>query len=309
MAKAIKKQALGRGLSALLKDPENDIKSVSDKNADKVVGNIIELEIDAIEINPFQPRSNFNEDSLRELASSIKELGVIQPITVRKLDFNKYQLISGERRLRASTLVGLTSVPAYIRIANDNESLIMALVENIQRHDLDPIEIALSYQRLIDEIQLTQEQMSERVGKKRSTIANYLRLLKLDPIIQTGIRDGFISMGHGRAIINIEDQDIQADIYQKIVSQNLSVRDTEALVKNYQESLKPTRGEAEQSGAKPSNKAKSASFDIAETQKNKFNTYFGTKIDVKVAGNGKGKITIPFHSEEDFNRILKLIKE
>jgi ParB family chromosome partitioning protein len=298
MAKAIKKQALGRGLSALLKDPENDIKSVSDKNADKVVGNIIELEIDAIEINPFQPRSNFNEDSLRELASSIKELGVIQPITVRKLDFNKYQLISGERRLRASTLVGLATVPAYIRIANDNESLIMALVENIQRHDLDPIEIALSYQRLIDEIQLTQEQMSERVGKKRSTIANYLRLLKLDPIIQTGIRDGFISMGHGRAIINIEDQDIQTDIYQKIVSQNLSVRDTEALVKNYQESLKP----------KLATKAKSASFEIADTQKNTFNTYFGTKVEVKIAGNGKGKITIPFHSEEDFNRIIKLIK-
>ena len=299
MAKAIKKQVLGRGLSALLKDPENDIKSVTDKNADKVVGNIIELEIDAIEINPFQPRSNFNEDSLKELASSIKELGLIQPITVRKLDFNKYQLISGERRLRASKLVGLTTVPAYIRIANDNESLIMALVENIQRHDLDPIEIALSYQRLIDEIQLTQEQMSERVGKKRSTIANYLRLLKLDPIIQTGIRDGFISMGHGRAIINIEDQDIQTDIYQKIVSQNLSVRDTEALVKNYQESLKP----------KPTAKAKSTSFEIADTEKNKFNTYFGTKVDVKVAGNGKGKITIPFHSEADFNRIIKLIKE
>jgi ParB family chromosome partitioning protein len=299
MAKAIKKQALGRGLSALLKDPENDIKSVSDKNADKVVGNIIELEIDVIEINPFQPRSNFNEDSLRELASSIKELGVIQPITVRKLDFNKYQLISGERRLRASALVGLTTVPAYIRIANDNESLIMALVENIQRHDLDPIEIALSYQRLIDEIQLTQEQMSERVGKKRSTIANYLRLLKLDPIIPTGIRDGFISMGHGRAIINIEDQDIQTDIYQKIVSQNLSVRDTEALVKNYQESLKP----------RPAAKAKSATFEIADNQKNTFNNYFGTKVDVKIAGNGKGKITIPFHSEEDFNRIIKLIKD
>ena len=299
MAKALKKQALGRGLSALLKDPENDIKSVDDKNADKVVGNIIELEIEAIEINPFQPRSNFNEESLRELATSIKELGVIQPITVRKLDFNKYQLISGERRLRASTLVGLKTVPAYIRIANDNESLVMALVENIQRHDLDPIEIALSYQRLIDEIQLTQEQMSERVGKKRSTIANYLRLLKLDPIIQTGIRDGFISMGHGRAIINIEDQDIQTDIYQKIVSQNLSVRDTEALVKNYQESLKP----------KPAGKPKAASFEIADAQKSTFTNYFGTKVDVKVTGNGKGKITIPFHSEEDFNRIIKLINE
>lgn len=298
MAKAIKKQALGRGLSALLKDPENDIKSVHDKNADKVVGNIIELEIDAIEINPFQPRSNFNEESLKELATSIKELGVIQPITVRKLDFNKYQLISGERRLRASALVGLKTVPAYIRIANDNESLVMALVENIQRHDLDPIEIALSYQRLMDEIELTQEQMSERVGKKRSTIANYLRLLKLDPIIQTGIRDGFISMGHGRAIINIEDLDVQTDIYQKIVSQNLSVRDTEALVKSYQDSLKP----------KLATKAKSASFEVTPSEKNKFTDYFGTKVDIKVAGNGKGKITIPFHSEEDFNRIVKLIK-
>ncbi|KAF2514224.1 ParB/RepB/Spo0J family partition protein [Flavobacterium foetidum] len=298
MTKAIKKQALGRGLSALLKDPENDISSVEDKNADKVVGNIIELEISAIEINPFQPRSNFNEESLRELATSIKELGVIQPITVRKLDFNKYQLISGERRLRASTLVGLTTVPAYIRIANDNESLVMALVENIQRHDLDPIEIALSYQRLIDEIQLTQEQMSERVGKKRSTISNYLRLLKLDPIIQTGIRDGFISMGHGRAIINIEDLDVQTDIYQKIVSQNLSVRETEALVKNYHEGV-PAKAEG-----KP--KA-DAAFVVRETQKNTFNDYFGSKVDIKVAGNGKGKITIPFNSEADFNRIIKLI--
>ncbi|MBA0885446.1 ParB/RepB/Spo0J family partition protein [Flavobacterium undicola] len=298
MTKAIKKQALGRGLSALLKDPDNDIKSVEDKNADKVVGNIIELEIDAIEINPFQPRSNFNEESLKELATSIKELGVIQPITVRKLDFNKYQLISGERRLRASKLIGLATVPAYIRIANDNESLVMALVENIQRHDLDPIEIALSYQRLIDEIQLTQEQMSERVGKKRSTIANYLRLLKLDPIIQTGIRDGFISMGHGRAIINIEDLDAQTDIYQKIVSQNLSVRDTEALVKNYHESLKP----------KPAAKAKTTSFDIDENQKKIFNSYFGNLVDIKVTTNGKGKITIPFQSEKDFNRIIELIK-
>jgi ParB family chromosome partitioning protein len=298
MTKVIKKQALGRGLSALLKDPENDIKSVEDKNADKVVGNIIELEISAIEINPFQPRSNFNEESLRELATSIKELGVIQPITVRKLDFNKYQLISGERRLRASKLVGLTHVPTYIRIANDNESLVMALVENIQRHDLDPIEIALSYQRLIDEIQLTQEQMSERVGKKRSTIANYLRLLKLDPIIQTGIRDGFISMGHGRAIINIEDLDVQTDIYQKIVSQNLSVRETEALVKNYHEGLQP----------KADGKPKAdAAFIVRETQKNSFNDYFGSKVDIKVAGNGKGKITIPFNSEADFNRIIKLI--
>jgi ParB family chromosome partitioning protein len=297
--KAIKKQALGRGLSALLKDPENDIKSVEDKNADKVVGNIIELEIDAIEINPFQPRTNFNEESLRELSTSIKELGVIQPITVRKQEYNKYQLISGERRLRASKLAGLTHIPAYIRIANDNDSLVMALVENIQRHDLDPIEIALSYQRLIDEIQLTQEQMSDRVGKKRSTIANYLRLLKLDPIIQTGIRDGFITMGHGRAIINVEDHDAQSDIYQKIVSQNLSVRETEALVKSYHEG---TPAPAEKVSAKGS------SFTVAQEEQKTITEFFGAKIDVKVDGKGKGKITIPFSSQEDFNRIIKLIK-
>jgi ParB family chromosome partitioning protein len=254
------------------------------------------LDLEAIEINQFQPRSNINEEALQELAASIKELGVIQPITVRKLDFNKYQLISGERRLRASKLIGLPTIPSYIRIANDNESLVMALVENIQRHDLDPIEIALSYQRLIEEIQLTQEQMSERVGKKRSTITNYLRLLKLDPIIQTGIRDGFISMGHGRAIINIENQDAQADIYQKIVSQNLSVRETEVLVKNYQEGVKGT-----------SKAKKTSSFAIDAEQQTAFKNFFGAKVDVKVAGNGKGKITIPFHSEEDFNRIIKLI--
>lgn len=297
MAKAVKKQALGRGLSALLKDPSNDIKSAEDKGADKVVGSIIELELDSIELNPFQPRSNFNEEALQELATSIKELGVIQPITVRKLDFNKYQLISGERRLRASKLLGLETVPAYIRLANDNESLVMALVENIQRHDLDPIEVAISYQRLIEEINLTQEELSERVGKKRSTITNYLRLLKLDPIIQTGMRDGFISMGHGRALINIDDQDAQSDIYHKVVTENLSVRDTEALVKKYQESLKPK-------SAKSTSKL---SFELKDEDKKAFANYFGTKVDVNVANNGKGKITIPFHSEEDFNRILKLI--
>lgn len=297
MAKATKKQALGRGLSALLKDPSNDISSVQDKNADKVIGNIVELEIDAIEINPFQPRTNFNEEMLRELASSIKELGVIQPITVRKLDFSKFQLVSGERRFRASKLIGLETIPAYIRIANDQESLEMALVENIQRQDLDPIEIALSYQRLIDEINLTQEQMSERVGKKRSTIANYLRLLKLDPIIQTGMRDGFISMGHGRAIINIEDQNTQLDIYEKIITNKLSVRDTEALVRSYQTDKKVKT---------PAEKQELPKY-IKKGVKD-FSEYFGHKINVKVSKNGKGNITIPFHSEEDFNRIIKLVK-
>jgi len=302
MAKATKKQALGRGLSALLKDPSNDIQSVQDKNADKVVGNIIELDIDFIEVNPFQPRTNFNKESLQELASSIKELGIIQPITVRKLDFNKYQLVSGERRFRASKLIGLKTIPAYIRIANDQELLEMALVENIQRQDLDPIEIALSYQRLIDEINLTQEQMSERVGKKRSTIANYLRLLKLDPIIQTGMRDGFISMGHGRALITIESQSIQLDIYEKILSNKLSVRETESLVRNFNTT---------QEVAVTSSKEDDAEDDAPKYIKKgitAFSEYFGHKIDVKVSKNGKGKITIPFHSEEDFNRIKKLVQ-
>ncbi len=296
MAKAIKKQALGRGLSALLKDPANDITSVQDKNADKVIGSIVELDLEAIEINPFQPRTNFNEETLKELASSIRELGVIQPITVRKLEFNKYQLVSGERRFRASKLLGLPTIPAYIRIANDQESLEMALVENIQRQDLDPIEIALSYQRLIDEIQLTQEQMSERVGKKRSTIANYLRLLKLDPIIQTGMRDGFISMGHGRAIINIEDQANQLDIYEKILTDKLSVRDTEALVKNYHNTSETKVPEKEELPKFIKNGVK------------EFSEYFGQKINVKLSKNGKGTISIPFHSEEDFNRIKKLVE-
>jgi len=296
MAKATKKQALGRGLSALLKDPSNDIQSAQDKNADTIIGNIVELDLDAIEINPFQPRTNFNEETLRELASSIKELGVIQPITVRKLEFNKFQLVSGERRFRASKLIGLKIIPAYIRIANDQESLEMALVENIQRQDLDPIEIALSYQRLIDEIALTQEQMSDRVGKKRSTIANYLRLLKLDPIIQTGMRDGFISMGHGRAMINIENQNDQLDIYEKIITDKLSVRATEQLVKNYHNPIT-------NKGSEPQEHPKFVKKGIKE-----FSEYFGHKIGVKLSKNGKGQITIPFHSEEDFNRIKKLVQ-
>ena len=299
MAKATKKQALGRGLSALLKDPENDIQSASDKNADKVVGNIVELELSAIEVNPFQPRSNFNEDAIQELGISIKELGVIQPITVRKLDFNKYQLVSGERRFRASKSIGLETIPAYIRIANDQESLEMALVENIQRQDLDPIEIALSYQRLIDEIQLTQERLSDRVGKKRSTIANYLRLLKLDPIIQTGIRDGFVSMGHGRALVNIDTKEDQISIYEKIVGENLSVRDTERYVKEYQSD----------SGSNKKSKTKKTiqTPAFAKEATPKITNHLSTKVDIIANEKGKGKITIPFHSQEEFQRIQKLI--
>ncbi|WP_431161361.1 ParB/RepB/Spo0J family partition protein [Flagellimonas beolgyonensis] len=299
MAKATKKQALGRGLSALLKDPDNDIQSVADKNADKVIGSVVELDIDSIEVNPFQPRSNFNDEALEELASSIRELGIIQPITVRKLDFNKFQLVSGERRFRASKLVGLETIPAYIRIANDQESLEMALVENIQRQDLDPIEIALSYQRLIDEIQITQEKLSDRVGKKRSTITNYLRLLKLHPIIQTGMRDGFISMGHGRALINIEKKKDQIAIYEKVVSDGLSVRETERMVKEFKE---PTSASGT-SSAKSKKEVPSFVSDGITAIKERL----AAKVDITASKNGKGKIVIPFHSEEEFKRIQKLL--
>lgn len=298
MAKAVRKQALGRGLSALLKDSENDIKSVEDQNADKIVGSIVELDVESIEVNPFQPRSSFNEEALRELASSIKELGVIQPITVRKLDFNKFQLVSGERRFRASKMVGLETIPAYIRIANDQESLEMALVENIQRQDLDPIEIALSYQRLIEEIQVTQEVLSDRVGKNRSTIANYLRLLKLDPIVQTGMRDGFISMGHGRALINIEDTADQLEIYEKILGQNLSVRDTEALVREFKNPKENAT----------SGKSSSEIPAFAKKAKRELSDILDAKVAVKINKNGKGQFVVPFKNEEDFERIVRLLK-
>ena len=297
MAKATKKQVLGRGLSALLKDPSNDIKSVTDKNADQVVGSIVALELHTIEMNPFQPRSSFNEESLRELASSIKELGVIQPITVRKLGFNKIQLVSGERRYRASKLIGKESIPAFIRIANDQESLEMALVENIQRQDLDPIEIALSYQRLIEEIKVTQEQLSDRVGKNRSTIANYLRLLKLDPIIQTGMRDGFISMGHGRAIINISNLGEQLDIYEKVISKNLSVRETEALVRTLKDSSEIKN---------PHKKATLPSY--LNSAKIVLSEYLSSDVSIKNTGGGKGKLSISFKNKKDFQRILNLLK-
>jgi ParB family chromosome partitioning protein len=299
MAKATRKQALGRGLSALLKDPDNDIQSVSDKNADKLVGTIVELDLDRIEVNPFQPRSNFDDASLQELAASIRELGLIQPITVRKLGFDRYQLVSGERRYRASRLIGMKRIPAYIRIANDQESLEMALVENIQRQDLDPVEIALSYQRLIEEIGLTQEKLSERVGKKRSTITNYLRLLRLDPIIQTGMRDGFISMGHGRTLVNIDSRQDQIDIYEKIVGENLSVRETESLVRSYHERDQIPKGSVKNTVRKLP--------EFAEDAIEALRDYLETEVRISANEEGEGKISIPFKSQADFKRLKKRI--
>ncbi len=299
MAKAKKKQALGRGLSALLKETA-EVTSASEKNADKLVGNIIELSLDLIDVNPFQPRTYFDEEALRELASSIRELGVIQPITVRKLAADKYQLVSGERRFRASKLIGSKSIPAYIRLANDQEMLEMALVENIQRQNLDPIEVALSYQRLIDEINLTQEELSSRVGKKRSTVTNYLRLLKLDPIIQTGMRDGFMSMGHGRALINVESASDQLKIYEKILRDKLSVRQTEEVVKNLKEGKAPTTSTIATK--------KTQLPDFAKESIKELSAFFGNKTSISIDKKGKGKISIPFNSEEDLSRIKRLLK-
>ncbi len=222
MAKAYKKRVLGRGLSAILNDNE--------KKANNSSVNFNNIDINLIRLNPNQPRTNFNQKDISDLASSIKELGLIQPITVKE-DQDNYELISGERRLRAFKQLGIKTIPAYVRNANDQTSLEMALVENIQRKDLDPIEIAISYSRLIDELNLSQDEMSKRVGKDRSTISNYIRLLKLDPIIQSGIRDNFISMGHGRCLINIESKDQQILIYEKILRNSLSVRQTEKIVK------------------------------------------------------------------------------
>ena len=288
MAKANKRQALGRGLSALLDESE---KSAASK--EEIIGNVVELPLDKIEVNPFQPRTNFNEESIEDLAKSIQALGVIQPITVRKIENDNFQLVSGERRLKAAKSVGLQTIPSFIRIADDQESLEMALVENIQREDLDPIEIALSYQRLIDEIELTQEELSERVGKKRSTITNYIRLLRLDPIIQTGMRDGFISMGHGRALITVEDRSKQLSIYEQILAKGLSVRATEKLVKS-DDSI-------------PSKKIP-VSNPYVEGKLAFYKNMFGEKVRIQLNSSGGGQIVVPFSSQKEFKALTKRLQ-
>ena len=295
MAKAYKKQSLGRGLSALLNDPEKDINSADDKYADQVIGNIVELPINQIEVNPFQPRTNFENEKISELANSIQEFGIIQPITVRKTGFKSFQIISGERRFRAIKSLKIESVPAFIRIANDQQSLEMALVENIQIQNLDPIEIALCYQRLIDDIKLTQEQMSTRVGKKRSTISNYLRLLKLDPIIQTGIRDGFITMGHGRTLVTIENTNDQLRIYKKILSDSLSVREVERLSSNLKGNLNKIL------------KTKKTLPDPFKSNLDKLKKVLNAEVKIKLNGKEKGSIIIPFNNIEEYKKLNKLL--
>lgn len=292
------RNALGKGLSALLEAPETDITTKNSIPSSGIVaGTIGNISLEDIEVNPFQPRDTFEVQALEELATSIRQQGIIQPITVRKLGYDKYQIISGERRVRASKLAGLTEVPAYIRVANDQAMLEMALVENIQRENLNAIEVAISYKRLMEECSLTQEELSDRLGKNRTTVTNYLRLLKLPPEIQAGLRDNKISMGHARAIISIDDIGTQLSIYHQIVQEDLSVRKVEDLVRTGQKDKKT-------SSSKP---AKSEpSFEIKRIQES-LSSKFSSRIEVKKEDTGKGKIVIPFLSDEDLNRILDLL--
>ncbi|MBL7980286.1 MAG: ParB/RepB/Spo0J family partition protein [Flavobacteriales bacterium] len=288
-----KKKGLGRGLSALLEDPTTDITTRNEPvSAPRSAGPIGTIPVAQIEPNPFQPRVYFSDEALAELAQSISELGIIQPVTVRKVGYDRYQLISGERRFRASQLAGLEEVPAYIRIANDEAMLEMALVENIQREELDAIEVAISFQRLIDEVKLTQEQLSEKVGKDRATVANYLRLLKLPPEIQLGLRQRTIGMGHARALISISDPVRQVELYHKIVESQLSVRAVEDLARTATPKSKGTAAP----GLRPN---KDLSRQLAER--------FGSKVSVKQSVEGKGRIEIPFRNEDELRRILAVL--
>lgn len=289
-----KKPALGRGLSALLENQSTDVTNDSSRESNAALGAVSEIDISIIEANPFQPRIEFNAEYLKELAQSIKELGIIQPVTVRKIGYNKYQLISGERRFRASQLAGLAAIPAYVRVANDQAMLEMALVENIQRSNLNPIEVALSYERLITECNLTQDQLSERVGKQRSTISNYMRLLKLPALIQSALRENKISMGHARAIVNLSTEAEQINAYKQIVEGNLSVRKTEELAKSIKTETK---------------NAKALPLSLVDKKlMTDLSNLFQTKVKFQRRDLEKGKIVIPFNSEEDLDRILSLIK-
>lgn len=284
----IKKNALGRGLGALIEGVEKEV-------LEKKVAANLDISVDSIEANPFQPRSNFDEQSLEELANSIKKLGIVQPLTVREAGPGRFQLIAGERRLRAAKLAGLTHVPAYIRTANDQAMLELALVENIQRVDLDAVEVAISFQRLIEECRLTQEQLSERVGKQRSTVANYLRLLKLPPEIQLGIRNKQLMMGHARALVNIEDQKKQIGVYYKIIDGGLSVRQAEDLARHVTVAVgkDPEKLERKQK----------LNSDFSQLSEH-LNKLFSAKVNFRINENGKGKIVIPFESTEEMERIL-----
>ena len=292
-----KKSALGRGLGALIEEASDNPK------VEPAGSSINEIDIELIEVNPFQPRKHFDDEALSELAGSIKELGIIQPITVRQLDNGKYQLITGERRYRAAQLAGLKTMPAYIRTADDQAMLELALVENIQREDLDAIEIAISYQRLIDECNLTQENLSERVGKKRSTVTNYMRLLRLPAEIQLGIRSCKLSMGHARALINVESAELQLDIFNQIVDDGLSVRQVEDLVRNLTEPQPVV--EVLPKAPKESDDASGEYTGFRDQLK----SMFSSRVEFKRSSKGVGKIVIPFNSDDELFRIMGLIEK
>jgi ParB family chromosome partitioning protein len=299
---AEKRKALGKGLSALLNDSDNVLPyKRSDSNVSTPpevnnMGSVNEIKIAEIEINPFQPRTDFDQEALKELSESIKLQGLIQPITVRRVNAHSYQLISGERRLRASKLAGLTQIPAYIRAANDQQMLEMALIENIQRENLNAIDVGLSFQRMIDECSLKQEELGDRVSKSRSTVSNYLRLLKLPPVIQASIRDGHISMGHAKALISVEDADKQLFIHKHIIQDGLSVRKVEEMVRELQNSR------IKKEGKQP----EPISFQMQKIQDD-LASKFSTKVKLNINGQGKGSIEIPFLSEDDLGRILEML--
>lgn len=283
-----KKNALGRGLGALIDGVEKEV-------LEKIVAANLDISVDSIDANPFQPRTSFDKQALDDLANSISKLGIVQPLTVREIGDGRYQLIAGERRLRAARLAGLTHVPAYIRTADDQAMLELALVENIQREDLDAVEVAISFQRLIDECKLTQEQLSDRVGKQRSTVANYLRLLKLPAEIQLGIRNKQLMMGHARTLVNIEDPKTQINIYYNIIDGELSVRQAEELVRQIQSAKVKDPAKVD--------KKRKLNEDFTQLTDH-LNKIFSTKINFRINEKGKGKIVIPFETSDEMERIL-----
>lgn len=305
MSSAVKRNALGKGLGALLSDKDQVANAETSigttANAQPAVNTIAAIPLNQIEANPFQPRDQFEEEALNELAESIKLQGIIQPLTVRRLSTKSYQLISGERRLRASKIAGLTEIPAYIRTANDQEMIEMALIENIQRENLNAMEVAFSFQRMIDECNLKQEELGERVGKNRTTVTNYLRLLKLPPMIQAAIRDQQISMGHARAMVSMENIDQQLYVFKEILTKDLSVRKVEDLVRSMLTPKKEGKEKISNTGKFLTN-----NFEYQKIQDD-LSSKFGNKVLIKADDKGKGSINIPFLSTDDLNRILEML--